>query len=204
MIGPELIGNQIYFDTPAETELTNAEIVLVDSTHDSFDFYPYAYTATVDEFKDEHIYGSGTQAQVTFKSQMRLTLGVFLTGDAEKGAYLVQVEGSTVLHGATSTIPFYVIGRTAASSVTSSKAGTANQSSYVKLIPSCSEIEYSGNQKVSCNQTIIVEPEATNDYPIFFAICFQASGADAVADYFSSLSIRKYTEQIRTYSPVGR
>ena len=147
---PNLSGPKVYLDDPAFVDFTGAELALIDSSDASATVYPYAYTATVAEDFDET---NCSLLNVNIAANQKVAFGVFLTSDDEKGNLMFEISGAVAGTMSPSIVTYAIFGRCNASTVTSTKAGTANQLSTYTLLPGRrqygnTESEFSFQQQV--------------------------------------------------------
>jgi len=124
MLRGNYTGKFVSFYDGAESSLLSADIALIDSGEGSHDTYPYASTAVVADNYDEMNLQIHAQ---TLPSGNKVAFGVFLSADLEKRSLLFRCSGAICIDASTGEYMVYpLFGRTDASTVTSTKAGTAN------------------------------------------------------------------------------
>jgi len=134
---PNLIGSKDFFSVGNETLLTTVICAAIDSACSSTDIYPNAYTATLQDERDERQVRT-VQADCDLVGGMRVAFGCFLPDTilthgniiySCKGALNVRVEDA-------SAVKIYpIFGQCDASTVTASTSAASNKLSSYKIIP---------------------------------------------------------------------
>jgi hypothetical protein len=199
MIRPNLVGCNVHYEEPAETSLTTADIAAIDSTRNSHDFYPYAYTATIDDNYDEQSYLIGAQ---TLPTLQKLTFGLFLSPDLEKQGLIFNVNGHIAGDFGDSLIhAFFVFGRTASDVVTSSKVAQSNLLEDYVILPASAIGKTSVNQSYSIDRQVYAR-YVSDGSNYFFGICVQShSGSDKTVSLQASLQFAKFGANLDCFRP---
>lgn len=211
-IRPNAIGPKSFFFEPGLSTFTSAEIAAIDQSHNPSSLpFPYAYTATVRDDYDSRNFStdSGASTQNLLAAQ-QFAFGLFLSPNYDLRNLLFQL--SAHVHVASlggddahpiRVIPFF--GRTAAATVTSSKAAQSNLlSSWIQL-PVQAIARHGDNAagtiianivEVSVYQELFALRASTptlGTYPWCFGVLIQnTSGAEHSMSFHASLAFRKY------------
>jgi len=200
MIRPNLTGDIVRYSDPTLTSLADAEIVLVDSAASSRDIYPYAYTATVSDDYEEANYNL---IEKTSKSAMKLVYGIFLSADNNKKNLLFNASVSVNAETVDSRVLIYpIFGRTTASTVTSTKAGTANVlDNYIILPHILSHCDTAAAIAMNMNTQILGLYKSTGEIWCLGVVIANVSGADRVLNLECSMQLTKHGTTTDVFKP---
>ncbi|AJK28219.1 hypothetical protein [Eel River basin pequenovirus] len=200
MLVPEVQGNQLYYDISSKTEFSTSEIAAIDSNISGDEYYPYAWTSTVnDELANYRYYVDNS---VDLVAGSRVAFGIFLAPDVNKDNMLINIEGAMAFYGDSTRFNVYpILGTTVSSTITSSKAAQSNQLACWKVIP-CETQDGAGYSKlVSFNKTVLaVEQSSVNTYCLAWVIS-NHEGSTRSLEFNSNLSMRAWTTPINYHRP---
>jgi hypothetical protein len=125
MIRPDLVGRNLLYNDPTNVSFTTAELGLIDSSRDTRTMYPYAHTATLADNEDEVNIDIAGQ---DIASSSKVAFGLFLSKELTKGNMLFNIQACVSGNTTNTAIQWYpFFGRTSSSTITSTKATTANE-----------------------------------------------------------------------------
>jgi len=204
MLRPNFIGPKALYLNPDQDELTTTNMAAIDAGYSnaSSSFKPYAYSATVREDYDTRRFVSADSGSVLVSGK-RVSFGLFMTPDNDKGNLLWQLSGKLSLVNTTElgliTSQFFFGRKATDNTVVSSKASANNTLSQHILLPYNMDFSLPGMELRYESELFSLELEAGYVY------CFGASiwnlGADATLFFDASLAMRKYGTEIDLHRP---
>jgi len=130
---PNIIGSKRSFTSAIRSStLTNTIDDAIDSPITSIDLYPQAYTATLNEIRDERVIRS-LATDVDVPAGGKIAFGLFLSDvSVTKGNVIYTMRGSLnfLSEGSSSFAVYPVFGQLVGSTVTASTAAASNQMNF--------------------------------------------------------------------------
>jgi len=214
MIKPDVVGSKAMFFNPGVSTFTAAELALIDGSRDSAasNYLPYAHSATVRTDYDSRRFCIDAEA---IAADTRVSFGLFLTPENEKGNMMFQVSGQCRIYTPVDNggiIPSFFFGRKATNNtVVSSKAGANNALAVLTLLPPTavstrgSYVDEVNSIDYAIETTVLAENDYTN-YP--YVWCFgvaldNADNSDITVRADCSLAVRKHGKSFPVYLPAG-
>jgi len=203
---PNIIGSKVLYLNPSTVAFSTAELAAIDTVDNSPDIYPYAYTGTVANNYDS--YNIDLDA-CDIATQSKVSFGVFLSPENDKGSLLFQVNiAGKVYHSGSSAFSVEAFfGRKATNNtVTSSKAGANNLLSKYIVIPAQTWANADGAGKY-CNISVnseLFSLSSAGEYVYCAGITvtnLSGSTAASLRDGLFTISLRKYNSELTVFEP---
>jgi len=214
----DLLGNKILFKEPSTKVLTNTIIDAVDSAIPSFDIYPHAHTATLQDIWTEALL-YGTATDITLTSGFRYCFGLFLpsiinTNESVQPNMLYSMSGSLQFLAGTTTAHrcYFIFGRSASATVTASDAAASNLLSDYVILPAnnggqgdlnLAEQANKTTVRRSISQEVLLVNNGENNPVVFGCVIECPFTAGTLEQFQLSMTFRRNIATIDTYRPAG-
>lgn len=177
---PNLVSTPVFYKIPTTKTITNTIVGATDSAYSDSDIYVHAATATVSSTLTEYNLVVD-DATTTLVSNSRYCFGIFTSArhdlNPNQRNILYQLNGAVnVIGDALGVAPYFIFGRSSASTVTADDANPANLVANRVVLPTHKYSWLSSTTRYHSHShfqgDVLKIYDSTNSNPYFFWSCF--------------------------------